>query len=210
MTTRPRSATICAAAFLILLGCAGPTAPANLDPDRLHAELPDMDPADLRIGSVLMTHCTYEWREPPDGHVIIVDLYLAGSSSEYPGPEVAARVERFGGEILHRFNAPILRVQVPTDRVVDLMRAGGLAGPIGHVRSVPDLERRDVHVGMLLDRPVTDEDLDGVARLGGQVRSAGINTPFVYMHIPDASVPQLEASEGFVTLVAAKQFCLGA
>ena len=210
MTTLPRSAAICAAAFLILLGCVGPTAPATLDPDRLLGELPDMDPADLRIGSVLMTHCSYEWREPPDGHVIIVDLYLTGSTSEYSGPEAAARVERFGGEILHRFNAPILRVQVPTDRVVDLMRDNGLAGPIGHVRSVPDLERRDVHLGMLLDRPVTDEDLDGVARLGGQVRSVGTTTPFIYMYIPDGSVPQLEASEGFATLVAAQQYCIGA
>lgn len=205
MKPRYASIGICATAFLILLACEGPTEPAVTDPSDL--EVGAM--AELQVGTVLMSHCSNEWREQPAGQTVIVDLYLARGIPGLSETEATTWVERFGGEILQRFNAPILRVQMPTDRVADLMRDSGMGGPISHVRSVPDLGRRDVHLHILLQRAITDEDLARVARLGGQVRRTGIQTPYISMYIPDASVPQLEAIESLAALSLVAPFCLG-
>jgi hypothetical protein len=152
------------------------------------------NPDDLAIGEVLYACGDWSSQAKPDAERVRVDLFFAtGPEDPNDGPtaEHEAAVTSRGGEIVHRFHLPALRVEIATEAIPGL-----IDNTYRHVRTVPDPKRHDMAALVGYSRPVRDSDLERIRELGGRVTNRYTSVDLLAVEIPDTSVPALHSSSG--------------
>lgn len=197
LTVRSRAAAgallTALAAALLVSGCGSPTEAKPTAPD-------------LSVGEILYA-CKSWVHDRPSTPTVIVDAlpspWLAPDARPYSlTPEQEAKITAYGARVLHRFNAQLLRIEVPTDSVPVMNDVPTGPAVIWGALSVPDTLRYDYFAEMVFDHTVSLADSVLVAQLGGAVRP--LRRPFNHYNvleaiIPDSIVPELR-EHGLVTL----------
>ena len=133
---------------------------------------------------------------------VIVDLRLeSGNGNRLPDARDIRAIENAGGRVLHRFNLALVRADLDTGAVRDLIE--GPARIATYARGVPDTAGLDVDAQVFYTRPVTDADERALREHGAQ-RVGRAPRPVLYAVIPDSLVPRVATLPGvdFVRAVA--------
>lgn len=194
-TGKPRHRRFLAACsvlmFALLAGAAcdhSPTRPA---------EEPDLKP-----GKLIYQWCPIDQTDfwpygKPAAPTVIVDALPSpvlesgpNAAPYYPlSAEQEARITAHGARILYRFNANMVRIEVPTDSLAAMVKAPPLV--LDGVLSVPDTLHHDYVSELVFDHTVTSTDSLLVLRLGGWPKKREPDYPVLDAIIPDSIVPEL-------------------
>ena len=184
-----------------LAACVGPT---EYVPPQEQLPLRDLtlDPELVTPAGVVYACGRWTPSQTPTAGWVLVDVHFGRRADtdplDRPRDADVALVGRFGGRVVHRFHAPVVRAWMETARIPDLAAAGHFVA----VLDVPDPARYDVPVIASYRGPVTDADVRAFERLGGLVTRRFDVSPLVAGWIPDHSMPGLrrEAAVDFVEL----------
>lgn len=187
----PNGRLLTVAAFAcVTLSCSDPTEPSN--------------PA--AVGTPVFTWCQ-GWKGAPATGSVVVDLYFHGD-----GPPTAAQeslVIEHGGRILHRYQVPVIRAQVPADALPAVFEADlSTRTRPNHARSVPDRRAAAVDLVILFERTVLPGDLELVESLNGRMTHVFQLVTGLAAEVPDAALPSLRAWDG-VTAIELNQIGCG-
>jgi hypothetical protein len=190
---------------LSVLSCKNPVGIPEGIPD---AEIPPI----LGIDSVVVGQPVFfcsRWVEgfdPPSGRMI-VDLYFGRAGPEVPPDrplhEQITAVEHHGGRILHRFQFPAVRADIPASRIPELYQSGSL----NLARAVPYSDRFDWPVMVGYIDPPGDAELARFADLGGRLTHVFETFPAIAGDLPDAAFPALRADGGVGYVEADGSLC---
>jgi hypothetical protein len=145
----------------------------------------------------------------PSASRTVVDIRLPhrDGSDGPPTKEQIAAVERAGGRILYRYNVGMVRAELDVAEVPGLV---GLPPRVAnYVRTVTDLDRRDVTLIVMLSHDLTDADIAAVQALGGQIRHRYDALEGYSVVIDDAAIPKVRALPGVKSLGANSVGCIG-
>ena len=200
--THPLPAGLLILAFLLVSACHNPVAVPE-------AEIPPVLGIDSAVVGPLLYACG-RWREdydPPKGRMI-VDLFFGRSGPEAPPDcplaDQVEMVERHGGEILHVFNFPAVRVDIRSSRIPDLY-SSGLINLVG--RGVPYRDRYDWPVLVWYEEYPTAYEYQRFEDLGGRITKVLPHFPSLAGDLPDASFPLLRADSGVESVEASGIYC---
>jgi hypothetical protein len=201
------------AAAMVVLGCREATAPIEV------LTLPprdwSLDPDRVRVGELVAVPCAVQGANPiglphleGQHRRALLDFYF-GRSLEDHGPPTdheVSLVTSAGGQVVHRFNAPVVRGWIPLSSVIHVVQNGYWVT----VRAVPDPSRYDLtNLGVQFNRPINDEYYDLYRELGGVVTGFFPAIMGVSANLPDHSVPVLAAREDVeLMFINASAYCL--
>ncbi|MGH7693637.1 MAG: hypothetical protein ACRENH_01580 [Gemmatimonadaceae bacterium] len=188
----------------LTVACSHTTAPGYSlpEPD------PSLDPARITLGEIVFA-CGGWTRGLPTSQSLLVDVAFGSDRPPpltRPSPEHRAAVRRHGGQILYEFNAPIMRVWIPSGRLPVLARERLFS----HASSVPDPRRYDVSVMVGFDPPYRWQpaDIDRFSQLGGVPRYQFAAINMIGGPLPDRSIPALRSSPRVAWVEAGGIACL--
>lgn len=193
--------------FAVLVGCE---LPFDL-PREQRSESPGepLDPADVQIGEALYG-CNRWYTDGgtvPSSDRLIVDVYFNGAADGPATAEQENAIHEHRGEVIYKFDAPVIRADLATSEIPDLI--GGPGGLANSARTVPSLDRKDLGIIVMYTRPVQETDLKRIAELGGRVTHIYTVIPGLSAGIPDQSLSALR-SETHVSLIELNGvMCLG-
>ena len=122
---------------------------------------------------------------------VIVDFSLGRryfEERELP-PEKAASIEGMGGRILHRFNVPVLRVEMDT---TSLRAARHEIGGTGPLYAVEDTTNLHLPVDVFFDRTVSTEDVERMKAAGALSPRIALGT-MITATAHDSVIPKIRA-----------------
>lgn len=183
-----------------------PPPDTSLDPDRLTVGDYLATPCDLTPTAGMSGDGFARLRERHEW--ALVDVFFGRASAEGPwdGPTTADidLVKSHGGRVLYSFHVPAVRARLILSRIPGLVEEGFWVT----VRDVSDATRYDVPLSVGFNRPLTDDDVDTFARLGGRVtyRFEFINA--LAGILPDRSIPAYQDRSDVDYVQASGVMCL--
>jgi hypothetical protein len=153
----------------------------------LHAQIERKDTPEL------LFLCGWE-PGPPATRRLIVDLALqAGQLNRAPNAEDIRAVQAAGGKVLYRFPVALLRANLDTGAIRDLIDGPHAIASAAY--TVPDTSKYYAHVQIFYKRPLTDEDEDALGQLGLSERLK-MPIPVIQTVTPDSLIPRVAALPG--------------
>lgn len=132
---------------------------------------------------------------PPREKRVVADLHLRTEENRKPGADALRAIRGAGGRVLHTFHAPLIRAELDTAAVRELV--SGPAAIANRAVLVRDTTRREVELRLIFTRPVRGSDLSVIEQLGGVVLgSGGGRRPGVTVQAPDSVIPYLRRLPG--------------
>ena len=187
------------AIIVCLAACSGATEPLGYvlpEPDE------SLDPAAVVAPTVLYA-CGYWNGDAPNDGKLFVDIFFGRRSEkdpeDSPRSESVAAVEARGGQIVHRFHFPAVRVWIESSAIPALSRDG----VVNAVFAVSNLRRYDWSVIVGYANPNAYANGGGrIAELGGRVGPRFNSFNAISVVMPDASLNALRR-DADVTFVSA-------
>jgi hypothetical protein len=126
--------------------------------------------------------------------LVLADLYL--------GTGIEAAVQEAGGRVVHRFNVPVLRVEI---------RAGSIPGlpKIDQALGVTDAGRHGIKEAVVTySRTTTEADVQQLKALGGSEIHQLQSVDLIVATLPDASIPSVRRLGGVTEVGLEKHVCM--
>lgn len=164
-----------------------------------------MEEEAIHSGEILFNWCS-GWTQTAPGDPVLVDVYFPGY-----GPasnEQQELVREASGQIVHLFNLPVVRAEVPVSGIPQIVVQGQPGEGANHVRTVPEPHFRVLDALVLFDREVTDADVAFIEGQGGVVKRRYSTMPMVATYVPDEVIPPLSERKG-VRLISLNTLACG-
>jgi hypothetical protein len=137
--------------------------------------------------------CGWEPR-PPTSRRVVVDLSLqAGHFNRTPNADDIRAVQAAGGHVLYRFRVALLRADLDTGAIRDLV--DGPHAIADAAFAVPDTSKYNADVQIFYKRPITKGDEEALGQLGLYDRLK-MPIPVLQTVTPDSLIPQIAALPG--------------
>ena len=177
--------------------------------DTINVDFELTEPRRHSIGDVIfISGCPWRGLKPAAPHVLVDVAFRDKPDAE----DRIAYLQARGADIIHVFNAPVIRVDVPTDSIPsiapDSLATQIAADSIINVLTVPDPARRDVQLILTYSREPVAADAKQLEALGARLvfrRSPAFG--FV-IEASDDIVPSLRALPGISDVTVATTFCV--
>jgi hypothetical protein len=135
--------------------------------------------------------------QAPATERVLVDLVfrrLEADPRHLPTPAEVEAVRRAGGAVRHRFRVPMVRAELDTTAVRQLITGPGAVATFA--RTVPDPRAFEVVAQIRYDRVVRVSDLLAIERLGGQEQWTVPRPHIIAVALPDSVVPRVRRLPG--------------
>jgi hypothetical protein len=132
-----------------------------------------------------------------------VDMDALVLADVYHGTGVEAAVQKAGGRVVHRFQLPVLRVEIRASSIP-------LLPYISHARGVTDAGKQEIKEVMIdYSRAATESDLQQLRTLGAsEIKRPQFLETTVLATLPDASIPSVRRLDGVTRLELNHYTCL--
>lgn len=151
-------------------------------------------PTDSASRGVRYFMCGGDFSRLPTSGRVIVDLRLRSKNeNRIPTNEDVRAVTALGGNVLHRFNVAVVRVEIDAATLPRIVGEKGLAD---YALNVPDSGVYDVPFQIFFARAITQADRAALRRLGMSDIGQHPTRPILSATAPDRSLPEIQRIPG--------------
>jgi hypothetical protein len=153
-----------------------------------------LPPLDSPSRGVRYFMCGGDFSHLPTSGRVVVDLRLRSKNeNRIPTDEDVRAVTALGGNVLHRFNVAVVRVEI---EAATLPRIVGDKGIADYALNVPDLRVYNVPLQIFFARTITEADRAALRGLGVSDIGQHPTRPILSATAPDRSFPEIQRIPG--------------